>query len=383
MKANISIQNPPKNNLIYNHCKEDIEKLGNLENVVVKVKKKKVKKKKVKKENNKIVDINNNTINNINDNKIKNNKRKVIINKNQKLKFRKKDNMKQISQESIKSLVSDDSKPKEVADNVQNFNIFLGRSKGKKRTKNKKNILCELHNIINQMDNDEEVNKKELNNIPFTQALRIDKRNYLEMFFSVLVHEIDIINIFYYRKINTYIAISLSIYAFELFLDLTFNCVLYTDDIVSKKYKNNGSIGAFTSLSLAFMSNITSSIISNILGNLADYEDMIDLIIKDAVNEKQYFNNIKRFRKYLAIKVSAFYIIQTIMNALMFYYLMIFCTIYKNTQISVFMNYLLGIIQSLLLSLGLSLLISLIRFLSIKYRWKSIYNTSKYLFENF
>jgi hypothetical protein len=291
--------------------------------------------------------------------------------------------MKQISQESIKNLVSDDSKPKEVADNVQNFNIFLGRSKGKKQTKNKKNIISELHNIFNRMGNDEEVNKKELNNIPFTQALRIDKRNYFEMFFSVLVHEIDIINIFYYRKINTYIAISLSLYAFELFLDLTFNCVLYTDDIVSKKYKNNGSIGAFTSLSLAFMSNITSSIISNILGNLADYEDMIDLIIKDAVNPKQYFTNIKKFRKYLAIKVSAFFIIQTIMNALMCYYLMIFCTIYKNTQISVFMNYLLGIIQSLLLSLGLSLLISLIRFLSIKYRWKSIYNTSKYLFENF
>ena len=203
------------------------------------------------------------------------------------------------------------------------------------------------------------------------------------MFFSVLVHEIDIINIFYYRKINTYITISLSLYVFELYLDYTFNCVLYTDDIVSKKYKNNGSIGAVTSLSLGFISNIISSIISNILGNLAEYEDMINLIIRDTINKRQYFTNIKKFRKYLAIKVSAFFIIQTIMNALMCYYLMIFCTIYKNTQISVFINYLLGIIQSLILSLGLSLLISLIRFLSIKYRWRPIYNTSKYLFENF
>jgi hypothetical protein len=237
--------------------------------------------------------------------------------------------------------------------------------------------------MINQIDSDEEVNKKDLNIIPFAQALRIDKRNYLEMFFSVIVHEIDIISIFYYRKIYTHMTISLSLYEFELYLDLTSNCILYTDDIVSKKYKNNGSIGAFTSLSLSFISNVISSIISNILGNLADYEDMIELIIKDAMDKIHYFMNIKKFRKYLAIKVSAFFIIQTIMNALMFYYLMIFCTIYKNTQMSVFMNYLVGILQSFLLSLGLSLLISFIRFLSIRYRWKSIYNTSKYLFENF
>ena len=67
----------------------------------------------------------------------------------------------------------------------------------------------------------------------------------------------------------------------------------------------------------------------------------------------------------------------------MFYYLTIFCAVYNKTQGSIIVNYLYGILESLLFSLGLTITISLIRFLSIKYEWKSIYNASKYFYENF
>ena len=46
-------------------------------------------------------------------------------------------------------------------------------------------------------------------------------------------------------------------------------------------------------------------------------------------------------------------------------------------------NYLLGIAQSMAYSFGLIIIISLMRYLSLTYRWKSFYNTSKYLFEKF
>ena len=60
--------------------------------------------------------------------------------------------------------------------------------------------------------NDDKVDKKDFNIIPYTQALRIDQRNFIQIFISVLAHEIQIIDIFYYKNPLNHISISLSIY---------------------------------------------------------------------------------------------------------------------------------------------------------------------------
>ena len=83
------------------------------------------------------------------------------------------------------------------------------------------------------------------------------------------------------------------------------------------------------------------------------------------------------------LQINYFFIIQTIINLIMCYYLMIFCTVYHKTQGSIMINYITGVAESIAISLGLALITSLMRFLSIKYRWKSIYYTSKYFFEKF
>ena len=90
-----------------------------------------------------------------------------------------------------------------------------------------------------------------------------------------------------------------------------------------------------------------------------------------------------KFKKYLKLKISGFFIIQGIVNVGMFYYLMIFWTIYHKTQASVMVNYVIGIAESIAISLGLAFITSLLRYLSIRNEWRSIYYTSKYFFEKF
>ena len=252
----------------------------------------------------------------------------------------------------------------------------------RKSTKNTKLIKKDEYGLKTFIS-DEHVTKKEINSVPYTQALRIDNRNIFEIFLSVLFHEIQIINIFYYRDNYKQLSINLSIYVFELCLDLTLNCLLYTDDVVSEKYNNNGSIKFFTSLTLSFMSNIFSSIIALIIGKLAEYASIMEIMIKDANKKNRYLLSIIKFKKYLTIKLVCFFIIQTIINFLMCYYLMIFCTVYHKTQGSIMINYLIGVAESMIISLGLTLITSIIRFLSIKNKWMYAYNTSKYLLENF
>ena len=131
------------------------------------------------------------------------------------------------------------------------------------------------------------------------------------------------------------------------------------------------------------MSNIISSIIALFISKLADYIYLFEFIIKDVPNKSIYFLNIIKFKKILCIKLTSFFIIQAMFNLLMCYYLMIFCTVYHNTQGSIMINYITGVAESLAISLVLALITSLMRYLSIKYRWKSVYYISKYFFENF
>ena len=248
-----------------------------------------------------------------------------------------------------------------------------------KKKKKKKNIVKDIYGLVSYTI-DEEVDKKEYNKIPYTQALRIDKRHFFETFISFLANEIDIIKIFYYRNPYSHISITLPLYTFELCLDLSFNCFLCNDDIVSQKYQN-GNIRFITSLIVSCMANIISSFISFIVGKLVDYEDIFENILKEILEKGKYYILFQKFKKFLAIKLTIYFIVQTIINVCMFYYLVIFCSVYQRTQVNIVFNYFIGVCESILLSLGIALLCALMRLFSLKYRWPYIYYISKHLFE--
>jgi hypothetical protein len=231
--------------------------------------------------------------------------------------------------------------------------------------------------------NDDDVGKNEINNVPYRQALRIDKRSICQIFISVFINEIGFLSLFLYRNPYSHLSLTISIYLFELLLDLTMNCFLYTDDVVSEKYHNNGELSMITSLSLSFISNIISSIIVFIISKLTNYVDIIEAIIKEVKNRRKYIENIKRLFKYIKIRLGLFYFFQLGLTVVMTYYLFIFCTVYHQSQGSIMVNYIIGALTSLGISCGLTIIITILRVFSIKNRITLLYNISKYLYEHF
>ena len=230
---------------------------------------------------------------------------------------------------------------------------------------------------------DENVEKRELNNIPYRQALRIDKRSFWEILLSVLANQIEFISLFLYRNPYSHYTLTISVYLFELLLDLTMNCFLYTDDVVSEKYHNDGNLSMFTTLSLSFISNVASSIVVFIIAKLTNYPDIIESIIHNVKDKKKYIENIIRLFKYIKLRLGFFYFLQISIVLVMTYYLFIFCTVYHQSQSSIMVNYIVGACISLAISVGLTLIISILRFISIKYHYYKLYNVSKYLYEHF
>ena len=161
------------------------------------------------------------------------------------------------------------------------------------------------------------------------------------------------------------------------------NCFLYSDDVVSEKYHNDGSLSIITSFTLSIISNIISSIFTSIISNLTDYSELMEAIIVNVKLQKKYVENIIRFLKYIRIRLTIFYILEIIFILLMTYYLFIFCTVYHHSQISILINYIIGALTSLAISVGLTLIISTLRYISIKYHSNKLFNTSKFMYKKF
>ena len=251
----------------------------------------------------------------------------------------------------------------------------------KKFSKNKiskKNVI-----ISSSFSKDNEIEKKdsqELNDLPYTQAIREDKRNIFQLFKTILFEKLELINIFISGPRIRILCICE--YILSLLFDFFFNALLYSDDVVSQKYHNNGKLDSTVSIMISLCSNIISSIVCNIIEYSKGIEERLDQI-SEIRRENKYLYALNLFLKYLKIKMIIFILIVIILVGGSFYYIVIFCIIYSKSQKSLFINYLYSLLEGLIKSLIVTVVIVISRQVGIIFKSSYIYNTSKYINENF
>ena len=219
----------------------------------------------------------------------------------------------------------------------------------------------------------------EINYLPYTEALKNDYRNIFLIIFSIFKFKLEIIHIFFYPENFTYRVYSLSMYISELFFEFFTNALLYSDDIVSEKYHNNGKLNILTSIFLSLTSNFISCVISSICLKYFLFNEALDNFIKVIKKEKEFLIVFKKIYKIIKIKSFCFYFLSLLFIIFMSYYLILFCSIYNESQISLLINYIMGIIESLLTNIFFAIIISLLRFIGLKCKNIYFYRASVYL----
>ena len=91
----------------------------------------------------------------------------------------------------------------------------------------------------------------------------------------------------------------------------------------------------------------------------------------------------KIFHKMLLIKIWIYFFVSIILITCMALYLLIFCQVYKKSQTSLLMNYLMSVIESMAYSVGISLMICIFRLIGIKFKKIYMYRTSVFMNEKF
>ena len=245
---------------------------------------------------------------------------------------------------------------KSKKNNIINLNYNNNKVKNILHNSNKKNIInsnnkkIEIQESVNKELIDKvnkvmEYTNEELNALEYNLAIKNDKRTYFQYYISLL--KIKHSFIFSFFNNNDYnskiIKINLFFISFSIYYGI--NSFFFNDDAMHKIYESHGTFDLGYQLPQIIYSSLISILLNTILKLLSlSNDDICSLKQRKSKNDIKKVGN-ELFEK-LKIKFCIYFFIGFIFLLFFWYYLSMFCAIYRNTQIH--------LIKDTLISFGLS-----------------------------
>ncbi len=187
--------------------------------------------------------------------------------------------------------------------------------------------------------------------------------------------------IIFYPKEFDHFSLALSLFLYELLIDFTLNALLFSDDIISQKYYNNGNLLFITSNILSIASNIISSLYIYLIEFLVNYNDILDAAKQETNSEILFYKIFLKIYKLILCKIRIFYIFVFITGLGCVSYLLLFCSIYQRIQKYLFINYIIGTLWSFGYKIIFSILSTIMRKIALLKRYKRLYLIAKFIDE--
>ena len=207
-------------------------------------------------------------------------------------------------------------------------------------------------------------------------AINIDKRSYLQYYFSLLKKKQLILFTFIPSNDYNLIVIKLSLFLLAFSLYFTVNGFFFTDESMHNVYINNGGFDILSQISNIIYSSIIPSLLNTILKYLSLSENNI-LKLKKVKKANECVRQSKSVEKCIKLKFIIFFIFSFLIMLFFWYFISCFCALYKNTQIILIEDTLISFGISMLYPFGINLLPGLIRIPSLRKRnQKCLYKIS-------
>ena len=267
-----------------------------------------------------------------------------------------------------------------INQNINKNMISIKKQETQMNDKNSESILQlndRIKKKIEKVKSTMEYNYDELNKFSYKYALKYDKRTYCQYYISLL--KTKHILLFSFSNIKDYnskiIKIDLFFVSFVFYL---FDNALFFDDIAIDKIniEDNGQYNFSYQLPKIIYSSLISLIINSLLKFLALSQKGLSSFKKNklVINISQRKANL---RNQLKIKFISYFITSTILLLFFWFYISMFCAIYKNTQIHLISDTLISFGLSLIYPFGYYLLPGLFRIPSLS---KPKNKTKEYLY---
>ena len=288
---------------------------------------------------------------------------------------------------------------KHSSDKIEIFK-YTGSDKGKDFNENN-NFKLNLINInVNDIKKKTHIPKMSddiLNIYNFKEAIKYDNRSLCSIYYIFLIAKEVIMHAFFYKSPMEPLPIRLSLLKYMLGCDLALNAIFYTDDKISEKYNSAKSIISFAftnNLIVILLSTLIGYVLFIFLGNLNNSTNAIRNLFREEEEKiknnknykvslerkKQIICEVKRIMKNYKIKIIIFYIFEFLSMIFFWYYVTIFCNLYKKTQISWLIDSILTIIIRILIDLSLNIILSILYKVSLATKSNCLFRVIIFLY---
>ena len=236
----------------------------------------------------------------------------------------------------------------------------------------KKSIILKTQKIM-------ALNDEELNQLSYQLALKNDNRKYCEYYYSLIRTKHNLIFSFCYSNDYNSRIIKIDLFFINFVSGFAINAFFFDDKNMHKIYEDKGKFDILYQLPPIIYSLIISSIFDILLKLLALSEDYILNLKENKTNKDLNMRHAKLYKK-IKIIFLLFYITSPIFLLFFWYYISIFCSVYRNTQIHLIKDTLISFVFSLFTPFIICLLPGFFRIpaLSSKnYKKECLYNISK------
>ena len=244
-----------------------------------------------------------------------------------------------------------------------NIDNLSQKSSSKIEIMNNKNIIINNETNGNNIYKDEiKINDLEINMLPYNEAIKFDKRAYINYYMSLLKRKQIIIFAFYLTGDYNSRSIKISLFLFTFSLNYAVNAMFFNDNTMHKIYIDEGKYD----LIYHIRNILYSTLISNIIGILLKYLALTENYIIDMKKNNNDEQKIEKIRKQIKIKIVLFFILNFLFLIFFWYYISCFGAIYKNTQIHLLKDTLITFGFSMLYPIGLCFLPGIFRIPSLR-----------------
>ena len=229
-----------------------------------------------------------------------------------------------------------------------------------------KNVILGINNDNNQ--NPEtilEFKDFELNSMEYIEAIKSDKRSYIQYYISLLKNNhLFIFSFFPFNDFNSRI-IKMFLFFFFYGLNLVVNALFFTEGTLHKIYQDEGHFNFLYQIPQIIHSSLISGIINILIKYLALSQDSI-VKLKQEKNKEKLDEKYKEFMRDLIIKFIAFFVVTFLLLSFFWYYITCFCGIYINTQSHLIKDTTFSFIVSFIYPFGFCLIPGIFRIYALK-----------------
>ena len=213
--------------------------------------------------------------------------------------------------------------------------------------------------------NSEKYDDFELNELEYEEAARLDKRTLISIYYSLLKREHKILFTFFIHNDYNLFYIKIWRFVFLIASDMAMNALFFTDETMHKLYLTYGKYDFVQQIPQIVYSTIISQIFEVFLCYLS-LTDTPFYEIKKLKISKDNSKKIKQIMKCTNNKLIIFYIFTLIFYIGFWYIIIIFCSVYENTQITYLKDCLFSFLLSIILPFVVYIIPSSLRVCAIR-----------------